>query len=397
MRSFELYLEATILLFVFFGIYSFTKSRITHRNKRLILLTMPLLAIIVPISKGLFTSGGLVNIPVIEMDPVLIESTSSVESFTEVQISWFTVYVVGVALMIFLLLFKITRLILLFRGASKHVERKDVRVLVTSKKESFSFFNRIHLSANLDEEEKNVVLEHEILHYEHLHSLDLVFMEIFHALFWFNPLLILVKRELINVHEYEVDHVLYKKYDAKYLRHLLSYALGASVTHLLLTSQFHKKTTLAKRIEKMKNNKKASKLIPWFIPLVAIIFTLTSWTYSRVVVPVASNYSTTPDQTDDAYKEPQFKGGDEAMIAFIQEHIKYPEESKLKQIEGIVYVGFIVRSSGEIDNVKVRRGVDPMLDAEAQRVVELMPNWIPGEKDGKPADVDYTLPIKFQL
>jgi TonB family protein len=94
---------------------------------------------------------------------------------------------------------------------------------------------------------------------------------------------------------------------------------------------------------------------------------------------------------------PQFPGGDGAMFKFITEHIVYPESAKDNGIEGKVYAQFVVQSNGKITNINVLRGIDPSLDAEAVRVIKLFPAWKPGKQNGKPVNVYYTVPIKFEL
>ncbi|SRR6056297_955037 len=94
---------------------------------------------------------------------------------------------------------------------------------------------------------------------------------------------------------------------------------------------------------------------------------------------------------------PQFPGGISALRKHLAEHIKYPEIAAENQIQGTVYVQFVVRSDGNIGEAKVVRGVDPALNKEALRVVKNLPKWKPGRQRGKPVNVWYTVPIKFVL
>ena len=100
---------------------------------------------------------------------------------------------------------------------------------------------------------------------------------------------------------------------------------------------------------------------------------------------------------------PRFKGCKdkkctaEEIFKHIAEIITYPPKAKNYGIYGKVFVSFIVGKSGNIINVKVSRGVDKYLDAEALRVVKLLPNFIPGKQRGKAVNVQYTIPISFQL
>lgn len=94
---------------------------------------------------------------------------------------------------------------------------------------------------------------------------------------------------------------------------------------------------------------------------------------------------------------PEFPGGQEAMFTFISETITYPEEAKKNGIQGKVYVNFTVEKDGSIGDVKVIRGVHPLLDNEAMRVVESFPKWTPGTQRGKLVRVSYNLPLSFVL
>ena len=94
---------------------------------------------------------------------------------------------------------------------------------------------------------------------------------------------------------------------------------------------------------------------------------------------------------------PRFPGGGPAMDAFIQENTKYPESAKADKEQGKVYVSFVVEQDGKITDIQIKKGVSKSLDAEAARVVGLMPNWEPGKNRGKAVRTRYTLPIVFTL
>lgn len=95
--------------------------------------------------------------------------------------------------------------------------------------------------------------------------------------------------------------------------------------------------------------------------------------------------------------DPEYPGGPDAMQTFIKENIIYPELAKARKEKGTVYIQFVVNADGSISNVIVLTGVSELLDAEAVRVVKLMPNWAPAELEGKPVAVKYILPINFRL
>ena len=101
--------------------------------------------------------------------------------------------------------------------------------------------------------------------------------------------------------------------------------------------------------------------------------------------------------TDFVDVEPKFPGGESAMMDFISDNINYPLECRAKGQQGIVYVQFVVRKSGEITDVTIMRGVCEVLDKEATSVISSMPKWSPGSLRGKKVDVRYTLPVHFKL
>jgi periplasmic protein TonB len=96
-------------------------------------------------------------------------------------------------------------------------------------------------------------------------------------------------------------------------------------------------------------------------------------------------------------EQPNYPGGDEARIKWLQENIKYPEEAKELGIQGKVFVTFVVEVDGSISDVRVLRGIGGGCDEEAIRVVKSMPKWIPGKQRGVPVRVQFNLPIKFTL
>jgi protein TonB len=98
-------------------------------------------------------------------------------------------------------------------------------------------------------------------------------------------------------------------------------------------------------------------------------------------------------------KSPEFPGGMDAMFKFIQNNIVYPDYEKENGIEGTVYLEFIVRKTGDIENIELLRGIKngPNYDKEAIRLVKKMPKWIPGAMNGIPVSTMMRLPIKFRL
>lgn len=97
-----------------------------------------------------------------------------------------------------------------------------------------------------------------------------------------------------------------------------------------------------------------------------------------------------------AEQPPSFPGGVNALSKYIKDNLTYPDSLK-DCIQGRVIVSFFVEADGSVTNVKVVRGVHPLLDKEAAKVVGNMPKWNPGTSQGKPARTNYTVPIVFKM
>ena len=85
------------------------------------------------------------------------------------------------------------------------------------------------------------------------------------------------------------------------------------------------------------------------------------------------------------------------ILQFVGREFKFPEMARQMGIQGRVYVNFVIEKNGKITNVEVVRGVDPLLDDEAVRVVKMLPKLTPAKQRGKPVRMSFTLPINAKL
>jgi len=96
-------------------------------------------------------------------------------------------------------------------------------------------------------------------------------------------------------------------------------------------------------------------------------------------------------------EKPKYPGGDKALRLDIANAVKYPEEAVKKGVSGKVFVTFVVNENGKVVDSKIARGVDPLLDKEALRVMNELKTWTPGKENGTSVKVSYTVPINFAL
>lgn len=97
---------------------------------------------------------------------------------------------------------------------------------------------------------------------------------------------------------------------------------------------------------------------------------------------------------------PEFEGGSEALLSFISKNMVYPPNASENQIQGTIYLSYVVRSDGSLSDIKVLKSVPggSDLNGEALRVLKLTKGkWKPGRQNGKPVSVNLSLPIKFSL
>ena len=128
------------------------------------------------------------------------------------------------------------------------------------------------------------------------------------------------------------------------------------------------------------------KSIKWLIPLIL---------FGALLSFPATGQENKPTVVPD--EMPIFPGGEEALKLYLTDNIKYPAEAIEEGIEGKVFITFTIGKDGKVKDTKVARGVQPLLDNEALRVVENMPEWEPGSKNGIPLEVQLTMPVSFKL
>ncbi|WP_247236047.1 TonB family protein [Telluribacter sp. SYSU D00476] len=279
---------------------------------------------------------------------------------------------------------------------------------------SFSFLNWVVLSRSDYEHHFDTILTHELAHVQQRHSLDILLVEVLRVLFWFNPVLVLYKRSLQQVHEYLADQQAPNR--DRYAGFLVSYALGTPVAPL--ANQFFTSSLLKDRIKMLYKNPNSR----WSLGKYLAVATLTlfasllvascerdaSKLEETIQKAPARNAATDKSTTEASFgvngpvftvveEQPQFPGGLEAMYKFLGENIKYPEAAAKANVQGKVFLAFVVSAEGEIRDIQILKGLGYGADAESVRVLKQMPRWIPGKQSGQPVNVKYNLPINFQL
>lgn len=92
---------------------------------------------------------------------------------------------------------------------------------------------------------------------------------------------------------------------------------------------------------------------------------------------------------------PVFPGGTEGVRRYLELNVKYPVQAIKQKINGVVLVSFRVNKIGEVDNIRVERSINPLIDAEAIKAIQGMPRWKPGMRHGRPINVIFVIPVNF--
>ncbi|MGP1550910.1 MAG: TonB family protein [Prevotella fusca] len=285
--------------------------------------------------------------------------------------------------------------------------------LLEGNENPFSFFRWIFLNPEKhNRRELDEIIMHEQAHCRQLHSIDVLFAELFVVFFWINPFVWLLKREVRLNLEYLADsNVLASGKDSKeYQYHLLGLTYRKNVA--TISNNFNV-LPLKKRI-KMMNKKKTKGLVKMkyalYIPLVAMLLVVSNIEMvARSVTEVKNNIATVKTSVEQQRNKKQQQSGEvytvtEIMPTFrenvnlwLSKKVKYPAAAVKKKEEGRVIIKFIISPTGEVQKPQIIRSVSPSLDKEALRVISSMPKWNPGKQNGKPVAVYYTLPISFKL
>ena len=430
-------LKSAACLAVFYLFYKLLMSRDTfHRFNRFALLGLLVLSSVLPLVEVSVNRPAPVHETMLTLEQLLL--LADVQAEGEVVSQPTTALWVRVALMVYLVgivffairnLWSLGRLAVLLRyGRLEQLadwlpgRTENVRLVVHNRDIApFSWMRYIVLSRKDLEENGREILIHELAHIRNHHSWDLLLADLCIFVQWFNPAAWLLKQELQTIHEYEADDtVLREGVDAKkYQMLLIKKAVG---TRLYSMANSFNHSSLKKRITMMlkeKSNPWARVKYLYVLPLAALAVSafarpevsavadeLSSAKVNDLVASMKTNQLETAsfavkDTLTPVFevveRMPQFPGGVAAQVEYFKKNLRYPAEAKKAGTQGRVVVQFFVNKDGSISNVKVLRGVDPALDAEAVRLVNSMPKWKPGMQKGKAVTVKYTVPVLFKL
>ena len=445
-------LQILVYQFLFLAVYDlFLKKETFFNLNRAYLLTTAVLSILLP-----FISLGFIqqNIPqeyYVELPAVVVGGTTSeIGTSTSFWLSSLKiVWILGMIISVIVFSFKILKIIKLKRsGAMTNVDGNLVKILPKTDS-AFSFFSTIYLGENISEINIPSIISHEKIHIQQKHSIDLLFFELLRIVFWFNPAVYLFQNRISTLHEYIADaKVSSQKSKKEYYQNLLSEVFQTE--QISFVNTFFKQSLIKKRIIMLQKSKSQKGAQVKYLLLLPVIFSMLFYTACSENPKVDADQQSEAEllnkikeQEEAEIEEYRINQGNENIVVQIDTIIKgrdlvsdvpysviekvptYPGcsgdnetmrkcmSSKIAEsinsnfntsiandlnISGKqrIVVQFKIDKTGIVTDVRAR-AKHPELEAEAIRVVNLLPQMNPGEQKGEKVGVLYSLPIVFDF
>ena len=429
-------LKVAVLLAVFYMFYRLMLARETfHHVNRIVLLLTAVASFVLPLcvitihETVVVQRAAHVAVGSFQVDAIGEESAMPLW-----QIVLPVLFIIGMVTTLVRILLSLFRIIRIIRHSELHPQTDGTTICVTGNASlaPFSWMHYIVMNRSDYKISDAAILAHERGHIRLHHSWDLLLVDSLTALQWFNPAMWMLRSDLRAIHEYEADAaVLSQGINARQYQYLLitkaagigGYSLANGISH----------STLKNRINMMLHTKSDRSRLLKLLALLPIVGIALAVNAEKVVdvryeesqkgiaekkaetaaaFTTTLKYDTIPGETftavgtyepvqgdvfDVVEEMPQYPGGPQALFKFLGENVQYPAEAEKAGIQGRVIATFVVEKDGSISQPTIVKSVDPLLDAEAIRVISAMPNWIPGKQNGKVVRVKYTVPLSFNL
>ena len=429
-------LKVAALIAVFYMFYRLMLARETfHRVNRIVLLLTAVASYVLPLCViTIHETVAMQRAAHVAVGSFQVDMMNEEPATPLWQIILPILFIIGMMATLVHTLSSLFRIIRIIRHSEQYPQTDGTTICVTGNASltPFSWMHYIVMNRSDYETSDAAILAHERGHIRLHHSWDLLLVDTLTALQWFNPAMWMLRSDLRAIHEYEADAaVLSQGINARQYQYLLitkaagigGYSLANGISH----------STLKNRINMMlhtKSNRRSLLKLLALLPIVGIALAVNAEKvvdvrYEESQKGIAEKkaetaaaftttlkYDTIPGETftavgtfepvqgdvfDVVEEMPQYPGGPQALFKFLGENVHYPAEAEKAGIQGRVIATFVVEKDGSISQPTIVKSVDPLLDAEAIRVISAMPNWKPGKQNGKVVRVKYTVPLSFNL
>lgn len=444
-------IEFSLYWLAFWGLYALLlRQEKFFQLNRLYLLGTFVLGLVLPLVpwSALWAAPEWLEMPVVWLQTITVvpENTNIVNVSPSSNWSWasffWRAYLVGCLLALGRFLFDLTKLFQYYRSGSKRWEDGICWVENEQAHAPFSWLNFLFWSQqiNATEAERAAIIAHEKAHIQQKHSWDILLLEIVGIFCWWHPLWYAYRHDLENVHEYLADAVVLKATPTReYGKLLLRQCLQQP--DLPFVQTFHT-SQLKKRIIMMTKSPSSTLALGkylLFLPLtLMLLFTCEDAEaqkemdkivqdasdeanfFERVDTVTVFDPATSTEEVsivktkiyEKADQMPVFgkcEGltGQEQMdcsnknlFAFIAEFVKYPKEAEAAGLEGLALTKFVVDTQGRVTDVQLvaeKTTEHAALNEAALATIRQLPDFTPGQHNGKPVSVQMVMPIKFKL
>jgi TonB family protein len=426
---------SAISLALMVTVYRLTLSRTTfHGFNRFVLLATLALAAVVPVMHfqsissrasapisyvmseiRVYAEGGP------DVAPAQIAEEGSDMSLTSILT---VVYLVGVIVFMLRIAVGILSSEIICHRRSRMLADGSRLVITERNYAPFSWRNCIVISRKDYESNGAMIIAHEQAHVHLHHSFDLILAQLFCAVQWFNPAAWILRRSLLEVHEFEADaSVLEDGFDSR--RYQICLVRAALQGSFATTTNNFSNCSTKKRIVMMNRhstNPWARLRVLLMLPAVALSVIVASACKQDTNSEMDVNTKDAPptsvylhieeceeceiEEADTSQvfmvveEKPEFPGGEAALMEYLRSNLQYPERCKENKVQGRVLITFVVNKDGSIVEPAVVKSAGPVgveLDVEALRVISGMPAWTPGKQNGEAVRVQFTVPVVFKL
>ncbi len=438
-------IELNIALSILFLVYlltfrkdgNFTSRRIYLFIAAVISLILPLLKLNIGSPSGMFSNGS----PVIELEEFILVADSKNDGFIARdfrQIIWTLYFLVTILFILRLVGNALFVAFHSFRSPSRTIGDTSVRINKTL--HASSFFNTIFIDPDRGKKEDiQMIIAHEICHAQLRHSLDRILSEFLVSVSWFNPVVWLYRKAMIVNHEYQADNkvIIQGADNISYQLTILNQYIGSASITNQFSNQIKNRITMLNKNYKKGGFWKSLVLIPAALFLLFVVACNNESADETTDVSAVSAEETKSVKSPEeeifyvVEEMPKWNNGEDMiteMRKFIAYNIKYPDKAVAAGAQGKVYVHFIVTNTGDViipspemlppekaedgtENEVVvvsYKPIDPaselpdeelidLLKQEAVRVIEQVPDMIPGKQSGKAVNVIFTMPINFVM
>lgn len=449
-------LQILVFQVLFLAVYDlFLKKETFFNLNRIYLLLTPIFGFALPFISFGFIQQYIPQEYIIQLPAIIIggKVSGTVSSSPSLWMSGLVlIWIFGMLLSALLFIHKLYKIYKLNAAGTLKTEGDCKLILLPKTDIAFSFYNTIFLGESISEENKSSIIAHEKIHIEQNHTLDLLFFEILRIVFWFNPLVYLFQNRISTLHEFIADaKVIVQKDKKQYYQNLLSEVFQTEKISFINT--FFNQSLIKKRIimlQKSKSRKISQIKYLLLLPIIGGMLTYTSCsdepraekaqTVQQLEAEMINKIKEQEEAKIQEYTKTQNEqtlmnpppppppaNGEDMDVPYsaIEQVPTYPgcsgdnetmrkcmstkiaefinsnfntgiaDELKLTGRQRIA-VQFKIDKTGKIVDVKAR-AKHPQLEAEAVRVVKLLPQMEAGMQKGEKVGVLYSLPIIFDI